>query len=94
MVAKRYGTSRPVISARTVKYYTFLLSATPPPPPQQVGDYVKSMVFGGLDGIMTTFAIVTAAHGGNMAKEVCLPSSPPPPKPNPCCVLPPEPFSL
>lgn len=28
-------------------------------------DYVKSVVFGGLDGIMTTFAIVAAAVGSN-----------------------------
>ena len=29
-----------------------------------VGDYVKSMIFGGLDGILTSFAIVAGAAGG------------------------------
>ena len=31
----------------------------------EASDYVKSVVFGGLDGIMTVFAIVTASAGGN-----------------------------
>ena len=34
------------------------------------GDYVKSMIFGGLDGILTSFAIVAGAAG----KDVWLPS--------------------
>ncbi len=32
---------------------------------QASGDMVKSVVFGGLDGIMTIFAVVTAAAGGS-----------------------------
>jgi vacuolar iron transporter family protein len=31
-----------------------------------MGEYVKSMVFGGLDGIITTFAIVAACVGGKL----------------------------
>jgi len=30
-----------------------------------MGDYIKSMVFGGMDGIITTFAIVCAASGAS-----------------------------
>lgn len=30
------------------------------------GEFIKSLVFGGLDGIITTFAIVSAAVGANM----------------------------
>ncbi len=29
------------------------------------GDFLKSMVYGGMDGIITTFAIVCAASGAN-----------------------------
>lgn len=35
------------------------------------GDYVKSMIFGGLDGILTSFAIVAGAAGRGMA-GLCL----------------------
>lgn len=28
-----------------------------------VGDYVKSMIFGGLDGVLTSFAVVAGAAG-------------------------------
>lgn len=35
-------------------------------------DYVKSIVFGGLDGIITTFAIVTAAVGANEGYKTVL----------------------
>eukprot|EP01025_Chloroclados_australasicus_P011996 TRINITY_DN15440_c0_g1_i2.p1 TRINITY_DN15440_c0_g1~~TRINITY_DN15440_c0_g1_i2.p1 ORF type:complete len:324 (-),score=37.74 TRINITY_DN15440_c0_g1_i2:446-1417(-) len=34
------------------------------------GKYVKSLVFGGLDGIITTFAVVAAVAGGKLAAGV------------------------
>eukprot|EP01063_Lacrimia_lanifica_P019506 TRINITY_DN2684_c0_g2_i2.p1 TRINITY_DN2684_c0_g2~~TRINITY_DN2684_c0_g2_i2.p1 ORF type:complete len:327 (+),score=173.33 TRINITY_DN2684_c0_g2_i2:66-1046(+) len=34
-----------------------------------VSDYVKSVVFGGLDGIITTFAVVAAAQGASDTKN-------------------------
>nr|AGN32978.1 hypothetical protein [Trypanosoma rangeli] len=37
-----------------------------------VTDYIKSVVFGGLDGIMTTFAIVAAAVGSNSSYTAIL----------------------
>ncbi|KAM3570727.1 hypothetical protein VYU27_007226 [Nannochloropsis oceanica] len=37
-----------------------------------VGDYVKSMIFGGLDGILTSFAIVAGAAGGGLPVEVVM----------------------
>lgn len=37
-----------------------------------MGDYVKSMIFGGLDGILTSFAIVAGAAGGRLPVEVVL----------------------
>jgi hypothetical protein len=36
------------------------------------GDSVKQIVFGGLDGIVTSFAIVAAAAGGDLRWEVIL----------------------
>ena len=36
------------------------------------GKYVKSLVFGGLDGIITTFAVVAASKGGNLSTEIVL----------------------
>lgn len=35
-------------------------------------DYIKSIVFGGLDGIITTFAIVAAVAGANLPVEVVI----------------------
>lgn len=35
-------------------------------------DYIKSMVFGGLDGIITTFAIVAAVAGAGLKVEVVI----------------------
>merc|ERR1719333_1105859 len=44
--------------------------------PEQHGgagsDYIKSIVFGGLDGIITTFAVVAAAAGGGQGWETVL----------------------
>eukprot|EP00511_Aplanochytrium_stocchinoi_P005667 CAMPEP_0204830236 /NCGR_PEP_ID=MMETSP1346-20131115/8415_1 /ASSEMBLY_ACC=CAM_ASM_000771 /TAXON_ID=215587 /ORGANISM="Aplanochytrium stocchinoi, Strain GSBS06" /LENGTH=192 /DNA_ID=CAMNT_0051960395 /DNA_START=41 /DNA_END=616 /DNA_ORIENTATION=- len=39
---------------------------------QSEGEYIKSIVFGGLDGILTTFAVVSGATGGGMSTEVIL----------------------
>jgi len=42
---------------------------------QHAGDdnnYVRSLVLGGLDGIVTTFAVVSAATGGNLSDRVLL----------------------
>lgn len=36
------------------------------------GEFVKSLVFGGLDGIITTFAIVSASEGGNLSKDAVI----------------------
>jgi VIT1/CCC1 family predicted Fe2+/Mn2+ transporter len=36
------------------------------------GKYVKSLVFGGLDGIITTFAVVAASVGGSLNTDVIL----------------------
>jgi len=35
-------------------------------------DYLKSIIYGGLDGIMTTFAVVTAAAGAKLGSQVVL----------------------
>mmetsp|Transcript_960 Transcript_960/g.2264 ORF Transcript_960/g.2264 Transcript_960/m.2264 type:complete len:301 (-) Transcript_960:654-1556(-) len=39
---------------------------------QSEGDFIKSVVFGGLDGILTTFAIVSGATGGSLGVEAIL----------------------
>nr|XP_020431472.1 hypothetical protein PPL_07769 [Heterostelium album PN500]EFA79351.1 hypothetical protein PPL_07769 [Heterostelium album PN500] len=39
---------------------------------EEAGEVVKSIVFGGLDGIMTTFAIVAAAAGAGLTRGVIL----------------------
>lgn len=36
------------------------------------GDFIKSLVFGGLDGIITTFAIVCAAIGADLSKKTVI----------------------
>ena len=33
---------------------------------RKIGDYAKSIVYGGMDGIVTTFAVVAGAVGGNL----------------------------
>lgn len=39
---------------------------------RDAGKYVKSLVFGGLDGIITTFAVVAASVGGSLGSNVIL----------------------
>ena len=36
------------------------------------GDFIKSLVFGGLDGIITTFAIVSAAIGASLPNKTVI----------------------
>jgi len=38
----------------------------------KVGEHVKSIVFGGLDGIITTFAVISGAVGGGLSVDVIL----------------------
>lgn len=38
----------------------------------EAGKYVKSLVFGGLDGTITTFAVVAASKGGGLSTNVVL----------------------
>lgn len=38
----------------------------------RTGDWIKSMVYGGLDGIITTFAVVAGASGGGLGTNVIL----------------------
>eukprot|EP00634_Sargassococcus_sp_CCMP2135_P014822 CAMPEP_0198671452 /NCGR_PEP_ID=MMETSP1467-20131203/86220_1 /TAXON_ID=1462469 /ORGANISM="unid. sp., Strain CCMP2135" /LENGTH=301 /DNA_ID=CAMNT_0044408253 /DNA_START=5 /DNA_END=910 /DNA_ORIENTATION=+ len=38
----------------------------------EAGEFVKSFVFGGLDGIITTFAIVAAATGANLSTNTVI----------------------
>lgn len=40
--------------------------------PGGLEDYVKSVVFGGLDGIVTTFAIIASVVGANLSNEVVI----------------------
>ncbi len=37
-----------------------------------LGEYLKGVVFGGLDGILTSFAIVAGSAGGNLGWNVIL----------------------
>ena len=39
---------------------------------QKSGEFVKSIVLGGLDGIVTTFAVVSGATGGGLGTDVIL----------------------
>ena len=39
---------------------------------QKSGEFIKSVVLGGLDGIVTTFAVVSGATGGGLGIEVIL----------------------
>ena len=39
---------------------------------QSAGDFIKSVVYGGLDGILTTFAIVSGAAGGDLSAYAIL----------------------
>lgn len=40
--------------------------------PHEASDYIKSIVFGGLDGIVTTFAIVASVVGASYPLEVVM----------------------
>lgn len=41
-------------------------------PRNRGGEYIKSIVYGGLDGIITTFAVVAGSVGGNLSFKVVL----------------------
>mmetsp|Transcript_14603 Transcript_14603/g.36962 ORF Transcript_14603/g.36962 Transcript_14603/m.36962 type:complete len:283 (-) Transcript_14603:270-1118(-) len=47
-------------------------AARAPEKHSKVGGHLKSIVYGGLDGIITTFAVVAGAAGGDLAIEVVL----------------------
>jgi DNA damage-binding protein 1 len=36
------------------------------------GEYLKSIIFGGMDGVITTFAVVAGAAGGNLGPDIVL----------------------
>jgi len=40
--------------------------------PFSLGDYAKSIIYGGLDGIMTTFAIVSSVHAAQLHPVIAL----------------------
>ena len=35
-------------------------------------EYIKSIIYGGLDGIVTTFAVVAASAGANLGSDILL----------------------
>jgi hypothetical protein len=37
-----------------------------------MGGYIKSIVYGGLDGIITTFAVVAGAAGGGFGPNIVM----------------------
>ena len=39
---------------------------------KESGQYIKAAVFGGLDGIITTFAVVASVTGANLATGVVI----------------------
>jgi len=39
---------------------------------KKLGEFIKSIIYGGLDGIMTTFSIVAAVQGASIAPAVVL----------------------
>ncbi len=39
---------------------------------QSGGEFIKSIVFGGLDGIITTFAVVSGSVGGGLPSSTIL----------------------
>ncbi|MDO8480764.1 MAG: VIT1/CCC1 transporter family protein, partial [Nanoarchaeota archaeon] len=48
------------------------LHGTPEPHLQSGGKYVKPLVYGGLDGIITTFAVVAGVAGANLEPTIIL----------------------
>lgn len=48
------------------------LKSVAPERHKKAGEFIKSIVLGGLDGIITTFAVVSGATGGGLGTEVIL----------------------
>lgn len=70
---KKMASARAAYLNRDVERSIAEHSKPTPEPHGGVGsDYVKSLVFGGLDGIMTTFAIVCSSAGADMTWKTVL----------------------
>ena len=48
------------------------VAKTAPERHKKAGEFIKSVVLGGLDGIITTFAVVSGATGGGLGTDVIL----------------------
>ena len=48
------------------------LTSAPEKHMKESGQYIKAAVFGGLDGIITTFAVVASVTGANLATGVVI----------------------
>lgn len=48
------------------------LDAAPELHKAEEGQYIKAAVFGGLDGIITTFAVVASVTGANLSTSVVI----------------------
>eukprot|EP01126_Amoeba_proteus_P007313 TRINITY_DN12624_c0_g1_i12.p1 TRINITY_DN12624_c0_g1~~TRINITY_DN12624_c0_g1_i12.p1 ORF type:complete len:219 (-),score=44.36 TRINITY_DN12624_c0_g1_i12:393-1049(-) len=56
----------------TLSHHVHDMKALAPETHISSGSYIKSIVFGGMDGIMTTFALVSGAAGGQLGSTVIL----------------------
>ena len=65
--AKRAFDARDVAASRRAHDHR-----VPEPHRQEHGKYVKSIVYGGLDGIITTFAVVAGVAGASLAAGIVL----------------------
>ncbi len=72
MISRNLDTAREAFKNRDVQASKRAHYAAPENHTQEHGQYIKSVIYGGLDGIITTFAVVAGVAGASLSSGIVL----------------------